>query len=183
MRLVQQAKRSCRGHILVATLVIAAVLGIALAAYLNVIHTQNNLTVRSQTWNDCMPLVEAGIEEALAHLNHPGTTNWGTYGWNWDAGQKAFVKSRPMGSDGGTFKCLIATNPGPFPVITSTGTLPSPVTVGTGKNPFLAAALPAPPPTISRTVKATTFKPPALIKGLMAKVSIDFNGNNCATDS
>src|SRR5712692_3929577 len=69
MRTGPFAKKSLAGQILVATLVIAGVLGIALAAYLNTIHTQNNLTVRSQVWNSSMPLVEAGIEEALAHMN------------------------------------------------------------------------------------------------------------------
>src|SRR5882724_4495253 len=101
------AKKSVSGQILIATLVIAAVLGVALAAYLNVIHTQNNLTVRSQIWNSCMPLVEAGIEEALAHINSSGPTNWGKVnGWSWDASKNAFVKPRWFGSS--YFTCTIA---------------------------------------------------------------------------
>src|SRR5436309_13485290 len=91
--------KSSAGQILVATLVIAAVLGVALAAYLNVIHTQNNLTVRSQVWNSCMPVVEAGIEEALAHVNSCGMTNGGKLnGWNWDGSKNAFVKERWIGN-------------------------------------------------------------------------------------
>src|SRR3989442_6589979 len=105
-------KKSAGGQILVATLVIAAVLGVAVVAYLNVIHTQNNLTVRSQVWNSCMPLVEAGIEEALAHVNSSGQTNWGKVnGWAWDASKSGFVKERWIGS--GYFTCTIATNSGP----------------------------------------------------------------------
>src|SRR5438477_12996945 len=97
------------GQVLIATLVIAGVLGVALAAYLNVIHTQNNLTVRSQVWNACMPVVEAGIEEALAHMNSSGMTNWGSVNdWKWDATQSAFVKQRPIGT--GSFTCTIDTN-------------------------------------------------------------------------
>ena len=88
-----KVKQLMSGHILVATLVIAGVLGIALAAYLNVLHTQNNLTVRSQVWNACMPVVEAGIEEALAHINSTGTTNWESNGWARDKTANTFSKS------------------------------------------------------------------------------------------
>src|SRR5438094_3719908 len=120
------------GQVLIATLVIAGVLGVALAAYLNVIHTQNNLTVRSQVWNSCMPLVEAGIEEALAHMNSSGMTNWGKVnGWSWDASTNAFVKQRWIGNT--YFSCKIETNTA-NPTITSTGYVPAPVTVGSGKN-------------------------------------------------
>ena len=41
MRTGPFSKKSA-GQVLIATLVIAGVLGVALAAYLNVIHTQNN---------------------------------------------------------------------------------------------------------------------------------------------
>ena len=177
------AKKWVSGQILIATLVIAGVLGVALAAYLNVIHTQNNLTVRSQTWNSCMPLVEAGIEEALAHMNSSGMTNWGKVnGWSWDASTNAFVKQRWIGT--AYFSCKIETN-NANPIITSTGYVPAPVTVNTGKNPFLASTTPSPAPVryITRTVKATANKPPSLAKGLMARETIDFGGNNCAVDS
>jgi len=176
-------KGSMSGHILVATLVVAGVLGIALAAYLNVLHTQNNLTVRSQVWNACMPVVEAGIEEALAHMNSTGTTNWASNGWGKDSGNN-FLKTNSIGS--GFFTCTISTNGSAFPVITCTGKLPAPVTIGTGRNPLVAVAGGASPPAtiyISRTVRVKTTKPPALIKGLMAKVKIDFNGTTTGTDS
>lgn len=173
------------GHILVATLVVAGVLGIALAAYLNVIHTQNNLTVRSQVWNACMPVVEAGIEEALAHINSTGTTNWESNGWTRDASANTFSKTRTnLGS--GTFSCTISTNAVPYPVITCTGKLPAPITVGTGRNPLVAVAGGGTTPAtvyISRTVRVKTTKPPALAKGLMSKDVIDFAGNNVGTDS
>src|ERR1044072_5294856 len=137
MRICTPHKRTLSGHVLVMTLVIAGVLGVAIAAYLNVIHTQNNMTVRSQVWNACLPLVEAGIEEALAHINSPGTTNWESNGWS-RQGTTNFVKSRPIGS--GTFTCTMSTNADPNPIITCTGSLPAPVTVGRGKNAFVAAA-------------------------------------------
>src|SRR5215475_13597099 len=86
------------GHILLATLVVCAVLGIALAAFLNVITSQNSYTVRSQVWNACMPVVEAGLEEALAHINDTTDANWNDNGWNWDATAQTFSKRRWLGS-------------------------------------------------------------------------------------
>jgi hypothetical protein len=180
-----KVKQLMSGHILVATLVVAGVLGIALAAYLNVLHTQNNLTVRSQVWNACMPIVEAGIEEALAHVNSTTTTtNWELNGWVRDKTANSFSKTNTIGA--GFFTCTISTNAGPNPVITCTGKLPAPITVGTGRNPLVAVAGGGNPPAtvyISRTVQVKTTKPPALIKGLMAKMTIDFSGNNVGTDS
>jgi len=183
MRTAVKQLRKAGGHVLIMTLVVAGVLGIAIAAYLNVIHAHNNMTVRSQVWNSCMPLVEAGIEEAFAHINNAATTNWASNGWTRDATGTNFVKSRTIGS--GTFTCTMSTNSDPNPVITCTGSLPAPVTVGSGKNAFLAVGGTSPQTTIliSRTVQVKTTKPPALLKGLMAKTSIDFSGNTCGTDS
>ena len=61
-------------------LVIAGLIGITLAAYLTWIGNQNRLAVRSQSWNAALPLMEAGIEEALAHLNSSPAT-WATNGF------------------------------------------------------------------------------------------------------
>jgi Tfp pilus assembly protein PilX len=78
------------------------VVGFMLAAYLKMVTVQNQLTVRSQTWNRSVPVLEAGVEEAMAHLNKsgspdasgnlPGTLNsdnwsgdaaigWSKFGW------------------------------------------------------------------------------------------------------
>src|SRR5260370_42383812 len=110
MKMGLEVKRLVSGHILVATLVVAGVLGMALAAYLNVLHTQNNLTVRSQVWNACMPVGEAGIEEALAHINSTGRTNWASNSWGKDSAN-TFSKTNSIRS--GTFACTISTNATP----------------------------------------------------------------------
>src|SRR6266404_7851723 len=157
MRITVSKNRSGNGgHILIATLVIAAVLGIALAAFLNLLTSQNSYTVRSQVWNAYMPVVEAGLDEALAHLNDSTDDNWADNGWSWDGTAQAFTKQRPIGSS--YFKVTIATNTG-APVITSTGFIPSPVTVGYGS---VAAQVGAGTVTnyISRTVRVTTRRDP-----------------------
>ena len=67
---------------LVITLIFCALVGLVLAAYLSMLRTQHKFSHRSAVWNDCVPLCEAGIEEALAHLNYSGTANnFAINGW------------------------------------------------------------------------------------------------------
>src|SRR5438093_8855178 len=98
MRIPSFQRQGQSGHVLFISLVTAGVIGIALCAYLNLIGSQNNFNARSQAWNLCMPVVEAGLEEALAHINTPSTTNLATQGWTWDAAALSFTKQRAMGS-------------------------------------------------------------------------------------
>src|SRR6185503_9062650 len=117
------------GHVLLATIVTAAIIGVALAAYLRVIISQNSYTVRSQVWNACMPIVEAGLEEGMAHINDTTDTNWNDNGWAWDSAAQAFKKQRWIGAS--YYDVNISTNAG-TPVITSAAYVPAPVTVGWG---------------------------------------------------
>jgi hypothetical protein len=53
-----------------------------LTAYLSMVSSQHNFTQRSQVWNNAIPMCEAGIEEAMAHINHINTTsNFAINGW------------------------------------------------------------------------------------------------------
>jgi hypothetical protein len=67
--------RSLRGNTLVLVLVVTAVVGFVLLAYLSLVKTQNFSTARSQAWNSAIPVIEAGVEDALTHLNINGTNN------------------------------------------------------------------------------------------------------------
>src|SRR3954470_1502109 len=89
--------RAKEAHVLLMTLFIGGVAAVLLCAYLNVTLSQNHFTVRSQMWNVCMPVVEAGLEEALAHINNPGTTNFATQNWSYDSTNKAYTKQRVIG--------------------------------------------------------------------------------------
>src|SRR5690242_2149794 len=60
-----------QGSILMVTLFIAFLFGYFLYSYLNSVHEQKALVVRSQAWNSALTLAEGGVEEALAQLN-PG---------------------------------------------------------------------------------------------------------------
>jgi hypothetical protein len=111
---------------LVITIVICALVGIMLSAYLAMISAQFSFTQRSQIWNNCIPLCEAGVEEALAHLNHRLTvSNFAINGWVEDRG--IYHKNRPL--DQG--ECLMRIDNSYPPVITVVGKIPAPLGQGT----------------------------------------------------
>src|SRR5436189_6433925 len=61
--------RQNRGSAYMTVFVVMILFGAMLAAYLKLVAGQNQLTMRSQTWNRSVAVLEAGIEEAIAHLN------------------------------------------------------------------------------------------------------------------
>ena len=71
------------GNILFVTIIITSIIGLTLAAYMTLVNTSHRMTARSQTWNALIPSVEAGLEEALAHLNKiGGVSNRASNGWS-----------------------------------------------------------------------------------------------------
>ncbi len=102
-----------QGSVLMVTLFIMLVVGFTLFAYFNWSQTQTSLVMRSQVWNSALPVAEAGIEEAMAHLN--STTNRGSDGWTLTGG--LYTKERTLGD--GYFIAQINTNSAP--TITSSG--------------------------------------------------------------
>src|SRR5438045_4032433 len=98
-----QAKN--KGSVLLVTLCSAWVIGIALVSYLTLVVNQSRTTYHSQTWSACIPVLEAGIEEALTQLNYnngEGTNNATAHGWI--ATNNGFSKSRAIGTDGSYFE-------------------------------------------------------------------------------
>src|SRR5215212_6814114 len=101
---------STSGGVLVTTLIICGLVGIMLTAYLSMVSGQHKLSQRSQVWNNCIPMCEAGVEEALAHLNHINTTtNFAVNGWTSNSGN--FYKTRSL--NGGTISMAISNNSPP----------------------------------------------------------------------
>ena len=85
-----------QGSILVILLILSALMGLMLAAYLNMVGSQNKFTQRSQVWNNVMPTCESGVEEALAHINYSGTTsNFAINGWT--LANTNYIKTRVNG--------------------------------------------------------------------------------------
>src|SRR3989442_8845839 len=71
------------GSTLLLTVVATGIIGLMLAAYLSLVKVQNISGFRSQAWNATIPVIEAGIEDALSHLNAHGSNGplGGIDGW------------------------------------------------------------------------------------------------------
>jgi hypothetical protein len=141
--------------VLVTTLVIGLLVGILIAALLFVAQQQNYLTARSRVWSKEVPIAEAGIEEAMTHLNsRPGSLAAN----GWTASGTNFVRTRTF-SNAYCFTTII-------PNSAMTNTI---VSVG-------FARLPLQTNYSQRTVMALAKKvPPGW--GFVAKTTISMNGN------
>src|SRR6478672_11401731 len=67
------------GSTLVITIVVSALIGSVLGSYLVLISTRNQMGMRALAWNSAIPVLEAGIEEALTHLHddkNPTANQW-----------------------------------------------------------------------------------------------------------
>src|ERR1051325_7890694 len=69
-----------QGNTLVLTLVLVGTIAMVLGSYLVLMSSRYKVTARSQCWNGAIPALEAGIEEALTHLqddlNNPTGNGW-----------------------------------------------------------------------------------------------------------
>src|SRR5690349_1548113 len=99
-----------RGSVLMTTLILALLVGVTSAGLYMLTQQQNVLLARSQVWNEELPLAEAGVEEAMAHLNSV-PTNFASSGWT--ASGSNVVKSRVLGSNGGYYFTGISTSQPP----------------------------------------------------------------------
>ncbi len=151
-----------RGGVLVPLLLSVIIMGISIATYLGLVSSHNRMTARSRAWNSSMPVLEAGIEEALTQI-HYNVTNLSLNGWVLSTG--VYTKERIIG----TSKYYVSISTNLPPVIYSYGYAQLPLSTN-----YLI------PP---RTVRVTTTNDPLFKKGLVAKGSIDLVGNNVKTDS
>lgn len=148
------------GSALLVTIVVTAVLGTALASYMKLVEYQNRSVVRSQYWNASIPMSEAGIEEALTHLNKIGNGSRDTNGWALKDGK--YYMQRSLGDS--SYEVYIDGQN--QPTITSVGKVQDAITQKT----------------LTRTVKVTTTKTGSLWKGIICRNSLSMNGN-CKIDS
>lgn len=146
-----------RGTVLITTLVIALLVGIVVAALLVVSQQQNILTARSRTWSTEIPIAEAGIEEALAHINSRPRT-YATNGWR-QIGSYWVKTGSNLTSDGYYFASISKASNG-APAITS---------VGYGRVPLSTNY------TQRSVFVQTRLSPPKF--GIVAKQQITMNGN------
>lgn len=174
------------GNVLLLAIVTMGLVSFLLVAYLTLVKSQNASVARSQTWNSAMPVVEAGMEDALAHLNMHGTTNLNCDGWAFNAVTLSYSMTRSIGQD--FYTVIISNYASGTPIIESRGYVQAPAILASAPvgsdGPFLASAGVANTVSyIGRGVRATTVRSSIFTKGMVAKDSIDLNGNNITTDS
>lgn len=170
---------SSNGSAFLITVCAGAIIGLLLVCCLSLVNSQNQSVVRSQTWNVCIPLVEAGIEEAMAHLNNQNETSYAVNDWKQDGNN--YSRSRPMGEDFYDVRINLADI---FkPVIVCTGYVRAPLVLE--RNATLAAANVnvSGVQYIARAVQVNAFKRPRFAKAMVAKQTINMSGNDIATDS
>jgi hypothetical protein len=150
------------GSILFVTLIITSIIGLTLAAYLTMVNTAYRMTARSQTWNSLIPTVEAGLEEALAHLNKiGGVTNRAVNGWAGTnvSGTNYFFRSRSLGA----YRFVVLIDDGAVPTIHA---------LGYGSTAFMTNE-------VSRHVIVTTRRLAGMWMGMVAKGGISLGpGSN-----
>lgn len=171
-----KAARKC-GSALVIVLVLGALMLTSVGAYLTVVNHQNYMSVRSQSWNTSISVVEAGIEDAMEHLNS-NPPSLATQGWGYDGSR--YVLDYDMG-DGMGYSVSINMAPADGPEVISRAFMKldgSPITPM-----FSALGLTDEQQTLSRAVRVKASRSNSLIKGMVAKQTIDMNGNNVWTDS
>ncbi|MEY2407447.1 MAG: hypothetical protein QOF48_117 [Verrucomicrobiota bacterium] len=178
-----QKSRGDSGKILLVTLFLAAAIGLVLLSMLSLIQSQNQAVARSQAWNQCIPVIEAGVEEALAHLNNKKETTLAVNGWAQNG--QVYSLRRVVGPDSFFLVNLIATNL-KVPVIVCTGYVRLAALVASiDSNPLLAAAgvTVGGEQYVARTVKVIAAEQHIFAKAMVARDKIDMNGNNISTDS
>src|SRR5213596_753048 len=97
---IETRGREHQGSVLLITLMTAWVIGIALVSYLTLVANQNRRTYHSLTWNACIPVLEAGIEEALTQIHYQGIENYGAHQWTFNAGDQLYHKTHQVNNDG-----------------------------------------------------------------------------------
>ena len=155
------------GSVLVVTLLISMIIGITLAAFMDLSSAQHRAVIRSGVWNSCIPIAESGLEEALTHV-FLNSTNLESQGWTKTTSGltmsnsialagTVYYKSREL--NGGRF--LAAIQGGTTPTLTVQGLLPKPLTT----NDML-----------TRTIEVRTVGSSLFARGLVARGTINWNG-------
>src|ERR1051326_1780118 len=178
-----------QGSVLLVTLCMAWVIGIALVSYLTLVSNQSRTTFHSQTWANCIPVIEAGVEEALTQLNYnsgEGLSGAALHGWTVST-NGVCTKTRTVGStsDNTYVEITIDPNAAVTPIITAKGYVPAPGYTGKTMGGETAFGMilgtitgQSSPAVASRTVKVNTVLQSAGggPGGLSAKGKITFSG-------
>ena len=62
------------GSALLVVIFLGSMLSIMLSSYMLMVRNQHNSVLRSLSWNACIPIAEAGVEEAITQIHYNGVT-------------------------------------------------------------------------------------------------------------
>jgi hypothetical protein len=159
--------RKDNASVLVPALLTITLLLIGLGAYLTLVSSQMRSASRSESWNMAITVAEAGVEEAHAHLNQNGLTNFISNGWQ-RTGSNAVTKMRRLGSN--YFSVILFSNSIPNTArILSEGAVRVPGTSGSNY--------------VRRTVEVTVKNPGILKNALTLLNTVGGNGGTAIIDS
>ena len=186
---------------MVVGLIIALILGSALASYLILVSQQHRAMVRSATWGTSLALSEAGVEEALGFINKYAATSKELSTWTnnpesdgWSRSGNVFSKSTTVDSGIGGYTVYV-TN------LYDADNLPNiPAIYSVGRAVWSLSSAPVAPQyyfavagvqgvagqanvPIVRSVWVKTLKTPLFSVAMAAIGQINLNGNNIRTDS
>ena len=172
MRILQNRGKSEAGNLLIVTLVPALIIGTSLAAYLGLVAQQHRAIMRSLAWNAALPVVEAGFEEALSHLQWNYTNTLAIAGWQRQTGL-SFSSTNISGS----FFVKRIDLPGSYCTVGITDTMP-PILYSEG-----FCRMPLSSNYLSRLVRLDTRRDSLFPIGIFTKHDMDFRGHQVQTDS
>lgn len=169
MKLPAISRPSSRaGSVLVVTLLISVIIGITLAAFMNLSGAQHRSVIRSGVWNSCIPVAESGLEEALTHV-FLNSTNLASQGWTMST--SGLTLSNGIALTGTVYYKSRALNGGKFIAAIQSGTTPTITVQGLLPKPLSTTDM------LSRTIEVRTVGAALFARGLIARGNINWNGN------
>ena len=168
----RRAPRADRGSVLITALLVAAIIAVVLASYLNLNLSSTRLAKRSFDGYAALNLAEAGTEEGVWSFNRAvagDTSAWTGWTNNGVSAWQTFSNFQFTANTTGTVKVYVdaynpASNVQPKVVAQASVTAPG--------------AMP-----VTKMVEVTLRRRSYFANGLVAKDSITFNGNNATVDS
>jgi hypothetical protein len=184
MKLKIRKKLKQMGTALLVSLVLCSILAISITGYLSVAEHQNYMSVRSQSWNMAISVVEAGLEEGIEHL-YVNIANCGADGWSSDG--MWYTRTNQLYPGAAYVVAACITNPSQ-PVVTCRAIIDTPTLFGANRfsSPFMFAAggvNVTNPTSLSRAVQIHCVRGSLFTKAMVARQGIDMNGQNVMTDS
>jgi len=117
------------GSTLFVALIICLTVGIILGGVLKLTASRFQMSARSEDWNAVIPIVDAGVEEALTHLKDDANVAANNWAMMTIGGQKVYTKQRNF-PDGSYFFVSIYNADTNNPLIYSQGFIRSPYQTG-----------------------------------------------------